>query len=216
MSLSLTKGQLLKATAKLCSQDADLEKVVKKFGAPPLWNRPEGFRTLIYLILEQQVSLASARATFEKLVSWLGSDPTPKEILLLSFEELRSIGFSRQKISYSRLLSQAVIDGTLSINDLGKLSDEVVKRELMKIKGIGPWTADVYLMEALSRPDVWPTGDLALAVGAAKVKKLASRPNENDLKKLGEQWRPFRSVAARILWHYYLCEIRPQAGEKPS
>ena len=216
MSLTLTKGRLLRATSKLCSQDEDLKKVVNKYGVPPLWNRPEGFRTLIYLILEQQVSLASARSTFEKLVSRLGTDPTPKEILLLSFEELRAIGFSRQKISYSRLLSQAIIDGTLSINDLGKLSDQAVKRELMKIKGIGPWTADIYLMEALSRPDVWPTGDLALAVGADKGKFLASRPIENDLNLLGEQWRRFWSVAARILWHYYLCEIRPQPGEKPS
>ncbi len=129
MSLTLTKGRLLRATSKLCSQDADLEKVVKKYGVPPLWNRPEGFRTLIYLILEQQVSLASARATFEKLVSWLGSDPTPKEILLLSFEELRAIGFSRKKISYSRLLSQAIIDGTLSINDLGKLLEGAIQLE---------------------------------------------------------------------------------------
>ena len=216
MTIRLNHERLAVATAELCAQDPDLEKVVDKYGVPPLWNRSESFRTLLYLILEQQVSLASARATFEKLVAWIGSEPKPDKLLLLKDVELSKLGFSRQKIRYSRFLAQAIVDGSLRLNDLHAWSDDLARKELMKIPGIGPWTADVYLMEALGRPDVWPVGDVALAVGLERVKNLKSRPDQDTLMEFGDRWRPYRSVAARILWHYYLCEIRPQAGEKPS
>ena len=216
MTIRLDHERLALATAELCAQDPDLEIVVDKFGVPPLWNRSESFRTLLYLILEQQVSLASARATFERLVAWIGSEPTPDTLLLVKDVELRELGFSRQKIRYCRFLAQAILDGSLRLNDLRACSDDSARKELMKIPGIGPWTADVYLMEALGRPDVWPVGDIALAVGVEKVKNLKSRPDQDALMEFGDRWRPHRSVAARILWHYYLCVIRPLAGGKPS
>jgi len=216
VTIRLNHERLAVATAELCAQDPDLEKVVDKYGVPPLWNRPESFRTLLYLILEQQVSLASARATFEKLLAWIGSEPKPNKLLLLKDVELRKLGFSRQKIRYSRFLAQAIVDGSLRLNDLHAWSDDLARKELMKIPGIGPWTADVYLMEALGRPDVWPVGDVALAVGLERVKNLKSRPDQDTLMEFGDRWRPYRSVAARILWHYYLCAVRPPTGGKPS
>ena len=216
MTIRLNHERLAVATAELCAQDPDLEKVVDEYGVPPLWNRSESFRTLLYLILEQQVSLASARATFEKLVAWIGSEPKPNKLLLLKDVELSKLGFSRQKIRYSRFLAQAILDGSLRLNDLHAWSDDLARKELMKIPGIGPWTADVYLMEALGRPDVWPVGDVALAVGLERVKNLKSRPDQDTLMEFGDRWRPYRSVAARILWHYYLCAIRPPTGGKPS
>jgi DNA-3-methyladenine glycosylase II len=214
--VSLKKASLAEATKALCEQDADLAKVVAEFGVPPLWKRPQGFRTLLYLILEQQVSLASARATYEKLVAKLGAHPAPDSFLVLNDDDLRGLGFSRQKTRYCRLLAEAVADGSLPINKLRHYDDEAAKAEMMKLTGIGHWTADVYLMEALGRPDVWPVGDLALAVGAEKIKNLKARPSADELQALGEQWRPYRAVAARILWHYYLSVIRPPPGGKPS
>ncbi|NKB19409.1 MAG: DNA-3-methyladenine glycosylase 2 family protein [Alphaproteobacteria bacterium] len=216
MTVSLNKARLAEATAALCERDSDLAKVVEEFGVPPLWKRPQGFRTLLYLILEQQVSLASARATYEKLVIKLDADPEPAPFLKLTADDLRGLGFSRQKTRYCRLLAEAVADGSLPLQNLRRYDDEAAKAEMMKITGIGHWTADVYLMEALGRPDVWPVGDLALAVGAEKIKKLKARPNADELQELGEQWRPYRAVAARILWHYYLSVIRPPPGGKPS
>lgn len=216
MTISLNKARLAEATQTLCERDSDLARVVEEFGVPPLWKRPQGFRTLLYLILEQQVSLASARATYEKLVAKLGGHPAPDSFLVLNNDDLRGLGFSRQKTRYCRLLAEAVVNGSLPINKFRHYDDEAAKAELMKITGIGHWTADVYLMEALGRPDVWPVGDLALAVGAEKIKNLNSRPNADELQELGEQWRPYRAVAARILWHYYLSVIRPPPGGKPS
>ena len=216
MTITLNKHKLAEATELLCVRDPELAAVVHEFGVPPLWKRPQGFRTLFYLILEQQVSLASARATYEKLVKKIGTHPDPQSILALTDDDFKSLGFSRQKARYSRLLAAAVDDGSLSLKKLSLYDDEAAKTELMKITGIGHWTADVYLMEALGRPDVWPAGDLALAVGAEKVKKLKARPTLTELEDLGEQWRPYRAVAARILWHYYLSVIRPLPGEKPS
>ncbi len=212
----VTNKRLTEMTAALCHHDPDLAKVVKEFGVPPLWKRPQGFRTLLYLILEQQVSLASARATYERLVAKLGSDPEPEPFLCLSDDDLRGLGFSRQKSRYCQLLAEAVADGSLPLGKLGRYDDEAAKAEMMKITGIGHWTADVYLMEALGRPDVWPVGDLALAVGVEKVKNLKARPTADELQALGEQWRPYRAVAARILWLYYLNVIRPPAGGKPT
>ena len=214
--IALNKENLVEATKLLCASDSELAGVVHEFGVPPLWKRPQGFRTLFYLILEQQVSLASARATYENLVKKIGGHPTPVSILALSDDDLRGLGFSRQKARYCRLLAAAVDDGSLSLKKLNFYADGAAKAELMKITGIGHWTADVYLMEALGRPDVWPVGDLAIAVSVEKLKNLKARPNASELQGLGEQWRPYRAVAARILWHYYLSVIRPLPGGKPS
>ena len=201
--MNLSNELLITAVDTLTAQDAALAGVVERFGYPPLWPREPGFPTLLKLILEQQVSLASAQAAYDRLLGVVGM-LTPERLLALNDETLRTVGFSRQKARYARLLAEAVLNGSLDVDALLHLDDESVRTELQKITGIGPWTAEVYLLMALLRPDVWPRGDIALASAAQQVKGLPSRPSQAELHDLAEQWRPWRAVAARILWHHYL------------
>lgn len=201
--MTLTPALLITAADALAAQDPDLAGVIARFGYPPLWPREPGFPTLLKLILEQQVSLASAQAAYDRLLAVVG-ELTPESLLVLDDETLRGVGFSRQKARYGRLLAEAVQSGSLDMESLPGLDDESVRVELQKITGIGPWTAEVYLLMVLLRPDVWPRGDIALATAAQQVKGLAARPSQNELHDLAEQWRPWRAVAARILWHHYL------------
>jgi DNA-3-methyladenine glycosylase II len=201
--VELDERSLHQAVAVLCAQDPALRRVIERYGPPPLWARPEGFPTLLHIILEQQVSLASARAAFAR-VSALANPLTPQSFCALDDLALRTAGFSRQKTSYGRALAEAILNGKLDLVRLHTLDDEAATNELMGLKGIGHWTAQIYLLMALRRPDVWPAGDRALAVGAWAVLDLAEPPDAAELSRQGERWRPWRSVAARILWHYYL------------
>ncbi len=203
--ISLDEEGLAKGIRLLCKVDSDLSAVVDHLGFPPLWAREPGFPTLVHIILEQQVSLASAQACFEKLNAQL-SVLNPPEFLTLNDAELLDIGFSRQKTRYTRILAQAIIDGSLDVQELIHLLDEEVFSKLTALTGIGPWTANIYLLMALGRPDIWPVGDLALVVAIQKLFKLESRPTEEEFQLYGERWRPYRAVAARILWHYYLSD----------
>ncbi|MGA9770750.1 MAG: DNA-3-methyladenine glycosylase 2 family protein [Blastocatellia bacterium] len=199
----LNERTLLRAVGALASLDSDLAKIAADLGPPPLWARHQGFQTLIHIILEQQVSLASAKAALDKLL--LAATPlTPERFLQFDDIELKAIGFSRQKTLYGRCLAQAIARRELDIIALNAMDDETVRSELMKIKGIGRWTSDIYLLMALLRPDVWPRGDLALAVAVQQVKRLKQRPTEEELSEISSEWQPWRSVAARLLWHNYL------------
>ena len=200
MTVRLNKKSLKKAVEYLEVRDRQLKLAVSQFGPPPLWKREEGFKTLIHIILEQQVSLASAKAAYEKLLKKIGSI-TPINFLKLSDAELKLIGFSRQKTSYSRNLSEAIITERLNLTELSALNDAQAKEQLMNIKGIGPWTADIYILIALGRPDIWPNGDIALASAVQKLKGVASRPSFEELNRMSLKWKPWRAVAARILWH---------------
>jgi DNA-3-methyladenine glycosylase II len=201
----LTEARLLEGVTVLTAQDADLAAVVHRWGPPPLWAREPGFPTLIHIILEQQVSLASARAAFDRLLA-LATPLTPTRFLELDDATLRTVGFSRQKTGYSRHLAQAIVTGEFDIDGLGTLPDDAARTALVARKGIGPWTADIYLLMCLGRPDVWPVGDLALQVAMQSIKGLAQRPTVVEMEKIGEAWRPWRAVAARLLWHHYLRE----------
>ena len=201
--MALSPVTLLEAVEALAARDADLAWVVAQHGPPPLWERATGFPTLVHIILEQQVSLASARAAFQRLCAAV-APLTPAGFLTLDDATLKAIGFSRQKTAYGRALAQAVLEGRLDIEGLAGLEDRRVRERLMGVKGLGQWSADIYLLMALRRPDVWPRGDLALAVAAQRVKRLPTRPAPDDLARLAEGWRPWRAVAARILWHAYL------------
>jgi DNA-3-methyladenine glycosylase II len=160
MKKILNNFTLLEGVQELVRRDDDLAKIASKYGPPPLWEREQGFHTLIHIILEQQVSLASARAAYNRLE--VAVKPlTPKNFLRLTDEELKQIGFSRQKTRYGRELANAIIDGSLDLSGLGRLEDEEAKEQLMKVIGIGSWTADIYLLMALGRPDIWPKGDLS-------------------------------------------------------
>jgi DNA-3-methyladenine glycosylase II len=208
----LTLDSLQEGVSILATRDIDLAAVVDAIGPPPLWAREPGFPTLVYIILEQQVSLASARAAFQRLSEAI-SPVTPAAFLTLDDAALKTIGFSRQKTAYGRYLAQAVLNGDLDLNALAEMENDAVQVELTKLKGIGRWTSDIYLMEALLRPDIWPTGDLALAIAVQRVKRLASLPTPAELETLGEAYRPWRAVAARLFWHHYLSQ--PSHKSKP-
>ena len=199
----LTASGLASAVHELATRDADLAAIVARHGLPLLWDREPGFPTLLHIVLEQQVSLASARAAFDRLHAV--ADPlTPARFLELGDTELLAIGFSRQKTRYGRALAAAVESGALDLHGLGGLDDDAVHRALQAIPGIGPWTSTIYLLMVLGRPDVWPVGDIALAASVRDVKGLGHRPDATELAELGEAWRPWRSVAARLFWRDYL------------
>ena len=201
----LSHRTLLKGVRELANRDEDLARIVSALGPPPLWEREQGFHTLIHIILEQQVSLASARAAYTRLEEAI-HPLTPESFLGLTDEELRQSGFSRQKTRYGRELATAILDGSLDISGLAGLQNEDAKEQLTKVKGIGPWTADIYLLTALGRPDVWPEGDLALEVAIQRVKGWSRRPTSEEVRKISEEWKPWRAVAARLLWHFYLSD----------
>ena len=203
----LNETELARIAQKLARRDSHLRTVHKKYGPPPLWDRPAGFATLLKIILEQQVSLASAQACFDKLSARLGS-VTPDELLKLADSELKTIGFSRQKSSYARHLAEALVEGRIDLERLAMLPDADARAELIKLKGVGEWTADIYLLMALLRPDVMPRGDLALHVSWQKLSDSTKRPTPDEFLAIAERWAPYRSVAARLLWHFYLSERR--------
>jgi DNA-3-methyladenine glycosylase II len=195
---------------RFAKRDENLAKVVDLYGPPPLWAREPGFPTLVKIILEQQVSLASAQACFDKLCRRVG-ELTPRKLLASTDAELKSDGFSRQKTAYSRHLAHAVVNSHIDLIKIGSLSDDEAKAELMRLKGVGDWTSDIYLLMALGRPDVMPKGDIALH-SAWHSLSGEPRPNKDQFLKIAEAWRPFRSVAARLLWHFYLSEKRKAAS----
>lgn len=199
----MDESSLERGLAYLVAHDGDLARIFEQYGAPPLWVRPEGFPTLVHIILEQQVSLASAQAAYQRLL--LTASPlVPDTFLTLDDATLRQIGFSRQKAAYCRQLAHSLLERHIDLDALEGLGDEDARRELMRFKGIGPWTAEIYLLMALRRADAWPAGDLALAVAVQAVKHLPAQPTPGELVEIGTSWRPWRAVAARLLWHYYL------------
>jgi DNA-3-methyladenine glycosylase II len=199
----LDDAALHEAVRRLAADDPVLRASVARFGPPPLWAREPSFATLVHLVLEQQVSLASALAAFERLRVAGSGEVTTARLLRLDDAEMREIGFSRQKAGYARDLASALSDG-LSLTDLERMSDPDARAALMRLRGIGRWTADVYLTMCLLRPDVWPRGDQALATGAAELLGLTGRPTDDELDEIADRWRPNRAVAARIIWHNYL------------
>lgn len=203
MIKTLDEKNLSEICEKLAEKCADLRFIYEIYGTPPLWAREASFRTLVHIILEQQVSLASALSAFNRFREKLG-EITPENVLKLSDEELKSCYFSRQKTVYVRELAKAVLDKSLDLQSLEELPNEAVKIELKKIKGIGDWTADIYLLMALLRVDVMPKGDLALHVAWKKLKRLERAPSSDEFQQIAEKWKPFRAVAARLLWNYYL------------
>lgn len=187
----------------LAAIDEDLGTVIKTYGYPPLWTRPPKFSTLILTILEQQVSLASAYAAFSKLKQKLRYI-TPERLLQLTDEDLRACYFSRQKILYAKELAKAIVEKDLVLKNFPMQSDEEVRESLKRIKGIGDWTADIYLIHALQRTDIFPIGDLALVNAMKEVKKLPKETSKEELIDLSVPWQPHRSVATMILWHHYI------------
>jgi len=200
----LTQKSLADASRELAKVDPVLGRSYTLYGAPPMWAREPGFGTLLKIILEQQVSLASAQACFDKLCLRVG-ELTPASLLASSDVDLRRDGFSRQKTAYARHLSEAILEKRIDLAGLARLPDCEVKNELIKLKGVGEWTSGIYLLMALRRPDVMPKGDIALHTAWHKLSG-EPRPGSDEFLKIAERWQPYRSVAARMLWHFYLSE----------
>jgi len=205
MILKLDEINLKEAAHRLAACDDALALVLNKYGYPPLWAREPGFSTLIHIILEQQVSLASANAAFQRLKNNLG-EVAPGAFLALDDVTLRDIGFSRQKTLYARSLAEAVLSGDFDLDKLALLTDDAVRYEMKQLKGIGDWTADIYLSECLLRTDILPKGDIAMQEAFKVLKNLPRRPLHPDFESATQHWRPWRSVGTRMLWHFYLCE----------
>jgi len=210
--LILNENVFAQGVRLLVDRDPHLAEVMQKYGPPPLWVREPGFPTLVYIILEQQVSLASAKAAFDRLTNAV-RPLTPGRFLKLTGSELLRIGFSRQKTLYTRLLAESLSRRYFDLRDLDHLHDEAARKMLTTFKGIGKWTADIYLLSALRRPDIWPTGDLALATAVQEVKRLRQRPSPERLEKMSAPWRPWRAVAARLFWHHYLSKRGRRTSE---
>jgi DNA-3-methyladenine glycosylase II len=183
--------------------DQDLESIIRQYGYPPMWTRENSFATLILTILEQQVSLASAFAAYQRLKERLPVI-TPQKLLALSDGELRQCFFSRQKIIYARGLASALLNEELSLQQFEFEEDEVVRNTLKKLKGIGDWTADIYLVHALRRLDIFPIGDLALVNAVKEIKSLPVETTKEQLINISQAWVPYRSIATMICWHYYI------------
>lgn len=196
---------------RLAKSDTDLGIILEKYGYPPCWKRPASFETLVHIILEQQVSLASALSAMKKLKEKTG-EITPQNLQALTEAELRSCFFSRQKINYTRQLTAAVISAELNIRELENLDNDAVRSRLTAIKGIGNWSADVYLMMALHRSDIFPLGDLALLTSMRETKQLPPNTPTSAIALLADKWKPFRTIAAFILWHAYLCRRNRQSS----
>jgi DNA-3-methyladenine glycosylase II len=192
----------------LAAADSELGGIVVRHGSPPLWAREPGFETLVTIILEQQVSLGSAMAALGRLRVALGSGPSgplePAALIALGEEAMREAGLTRQKARYLAELASDVLTGRLDLETVAASSDDDARLALIDVTGIGRWTADIYLLMALGRPDIWPDGDLALAAAMRRAKGLAALPTRDEQRTIAAAWQPWRAVAARILWHAYL------------
>jgi len=200
---SLNEESLACAAKQLARRDRELASILERLGPPPLWSRPPGFATLVTIILEQQVSLASAATMFARLKKNVVPFQ-PARMIELGEGHLKSLGLTRQKTAYCLDLAQSLTDKRLRLPQLSRMSDADAKAALMEIKGLGAWSADVYLLMVLLRPDIFPATDLALITAVTKLKQLPSRATAKQLLEMAEAWRPYRSVAARMLWQYYL------------
>jgi|SRR5437879_1515239 len=199
----INEATVARAAVELAAIDPDLAGILARHGPPPLWARKPGFATLVAIILEQQVSLSSAAAALDRLERAAGS-LDPADVAALGEEHARNAGLTRQKARYVVGLAERVVDGRLDPEDLAAEPDEEVRARLISVPGIGRWTADIYLLMALGRPDVWPDGDLALAAAMRRLKAFERLPDAATQRRVAERWRPWRAVGARLLWHAYL------------
>lgn len=189
----------------LANCDQDLKSIIENHGYPPMWNRENTFETLVHIILEQQVSLASALAALHKLKEKI-TEITPENILSLTDAEMRECYVSRQKNTYIKGLANSMLEGKINLEKFQEMSDEKIRETLISLKGIGNWTIDIYLMLALQRTDIFPIGDLAVVNALKKIRELPPKISREEIITISKEWKPLRSVATMILWHYYLSD----------
>ena len=201
----LTHHTLREGADALAARDIDLARVLQRVGYPPIWGRRPGFASLVRIILEQQVSLRSAEAMYRRLEHHLGG-LTPESFDRAGVMGLRRLGVTRQKAGYCVGLARRVLSGALDLSAVARANDDVGRKMLLDVPGLGAWSVDIYYVMALRRPDVWPRGDLALATALRDLKGLRTVPGHNQQQDFANAWAPWRSVAARILWALYLSD----------
>jgi DNA-3-methyladenine glycosylase II len=194
------------ALDELALREPAIAAALKRAGYPEPRISDPGYVTLLRTIVGQQVSVHAARSIWTKLDATVGGAADPKKLLETSEEALRSAGLSRQKISYARSLAELVTSGRLDLHNLPKDDEEAIAH-LVEVKGIGRWSAEIYLLFAEGRPDVWPAGDLAVQIEIGRIMGLEGRPSEKQVRAIGEPWRPYRGAAAIFAWHHYKSEM---------
>ncbi len=200
--MGLTAVQLREGLGHVAAVEPAIARAIERVGYPEPRIRPPGFQTLLRTIVGQQVSVAAAASVWRKLEAELGEDTRPDALLARDFDTLRACGLSRQKQGYARSLCELVVGGELDLTALPAADDEAVA-QLTRIKGIGKWSAEIYLLFAEGRPDAWPAGDLAVQAGLAKLLGMPERPDEKATRARAEAWRPHRGAAAIFTWHCY-------------
>lgn len=203
----LHRATLRVGARELAKRDPALAAVLARVGEPELWARRPGFATLVRIILEQQVSLTAARTMFGKVQVRLG-EVTPATVHAHGPDGLRELGLTRQKAGYCHGLATRILEGALDLSAVARARDDHGRAMLLEVPGLGNWSVDVYYLMALRRPDVWPRGDLALAVALKEVMGLRKLPSAARQEAFARQWAPWRSVAARMLWSHYLARRR--------
>ena len=204
MDFQLTRRHLERALDRLAEKDQHIALALKQAGYPEERRQGEpSFEHLLRILVGQQLSVKAAASIFGRLEKALGGELQPQRVLDLSDEGLRSLGLSRQKIAYARGLSEAVLAGRLVPAALVDKPDEAVVAEITRLKGFGRWSAEMFLLFSLGRPDVWPADDLAIQAGLQRIKKLGDRPDRRQADALAEPWRPDRGAAAIFVWHFY-------------
>ncbi len=213
IAMAITDELIAEALRELSSRDADIARAVKEVGHPPSRDREPGFGTLINIITAQQISAAAASAIRARLEA--AADPlTPENFLALDDAALSAVGLSGRKIEYGRALAQAIIAGEFDPNELAVLPEADAMASLIKHKGIGRWSAEIYLLFALGRTDVWPADDLAVATAVQRLKRLKKRPDRKRMEAIAEPWRPWRGIVAILMWRYY--RGAPLGADAPS
>ncbi|MFK7856205.1 MAG: DNA-3-methyladenine glycosylase [Granulosicoccus sp.] len=207
----LDRITLLTAVKELGERDAMLRRLATQFGAPPLWRRSQSFETLVHIVLEQKVSLTSAQAVMRR-VQALCPSMSAEQFVTVPEAKLRKAGISGRKVSYCYSMAESLTSGQLDLTSLRKLPDEQVVEKLMMVRGIGPWTAGVYLLMAMRRPDAWASGDRALVVSLAESAGLETVPDYSGFDEYAMRWQPHRGTAARLLWHAYLQRRKQKSG----
>lgn len=202
---TFNEGNFKAICAILGSRDPDLQSILNTHDYPPCWTRSPSFETLVHIILEQQVSLASAKAALNKLQIKTGGI-SPAALMKLNDQQLKDCYFSRQKITYVRHLANAILNDQLNLEALSTMDNDTVRSTLLKIKGIGNWTVDVYLMMVLKRCDLFPPGDTALVKSIKETKQLSTNISKKAIAQVASAWKPYQTIAAYILWHACLCK----------
>lgn len=200
--MGLTVEQLRGGIDHIAERETGFAQALKLVGYPEPRIRPTGYKTLLRTIVGQQVSVAAAASVWNKLEAELGEEIAPEELLARDFDTLRACGLSRQKQGYARSLCELVTSDALDIDNL-PADDEAAIIELTRIKGIGRWSAEIYLLFAEGRPDIWPAGDLAVQAGLHRILELKARPSEKEARALAEDWSPHRGAIAIFTWHTY-------------